>query len=102
MSFDPDTTRRAIAQRLENSYGLSALVAKQFATAAVDEMLRVHGGDQHYIPKRVIDREAIRAERAAGVSVEVISRRHGISTRTVLRSMAQDKPKKLTKVTELP
>lgn len=102
MSFDADMTRRAIAARLENSYGLASAVARQFAAAAVDEMLRVHGGDQHYIPKRIVDRDAIRAERAAGISIAVISRRHGISTRTVLRALTKEKPKKAEQVTDLP
>jgi len=88
MSFDPEGARRAIENRLRNSFGLSEPLAQCFARAAIDEFLRTHGGDQHYIPKRAIERDVIRRERRNGVSVAAISRRHGISTRTVLRVLA--------------
>jgi len=94
MSFDPEMTRRAIESRLRNSFGLSEPLAQCFARAAIDEFLRTHGGDQHYIPKRVIERDVIRRERRDGVSVAAISRRHGVSTRTVLRVLTATPAKK--------
>jgi len=42
----------------------------------------------------VIERDVIRRERRQGVSVAAISRRHGISTRTVLRVLTATPAKK--------
>ena len=82
--FSPDHYIGELRKRFCNSLGWADPVSATAADIALDVLVNLYGGKQQYLPKRVIDRDGIKEDRQNGMTVAQISRKYGVSTRTVI------------------
>jgi Mor family transcriptional regulator len=74
-----------LGKRLQNSYGWDRERSMQVAEIMADEVFRHWGGQAQYIPKRLPNIEARVAADFNGRNITELSRRYGISARTIRR-----------------
>ena len=84
LKFSAEHYACELRKRYCNSLGWADPVSSIAADIAVDVLFSLYGGKQQYLPKRIIDRDGIKADRHNGMTVAQISRKYGVSTRTVL------------------
>jgi len=83
MSFDHAYYQTELQNHLTNRLGWSAYIAEQVSVIASDVIRLTHGGERHYIQSRNTDRPGIRKDHANGMTISAISKRYGLSAKTV-------------------
>lgn len=80
MTIDLKAWKAETIRDLTINHGLSQDVALQMQVVAQNALMRTNGGASHYIPARPrTDKQSIKAEFAAGVRIETIARRRGLT-----------------------
>jgi hypothetical protein len=80
-----------LAVALQEARGLNYETATSYAEPIVRYLQQQYGGDELYIPQPFMRRdvESILADRAAGMPLREILRKHSISRRTYYRILSQ-------------
>ena len=83
MRFDPKLYKDAVVVSLQSRMGIPANQAEQLAELALDVLCDTHGGADHYIPVRFVDKDQIEELYKGGMSLPEISQSRGITVRYV-------------------
>lgn len=88
----PERYAQILEENFRNRLGWSRDIAEKAASVAADVLRAEYGGAQHYIPARADRRAEIYGE-FNGKNVAQLSRKYGVSTRTVARIVAAHRKK---------
>ena len=90
MKLQRDDYQKILAEKLQNQLGWRADTAGHVAGIAVDALCVTHGGEQIYVPKRIIDKQAILDEYREGKTISQLARRYGLTAETIRKTVKQD------------